>query len=512
MSRCNTPYDSDSPEPITVCGKPVVGDIQPGDVIQVCDPETGKKVNKTYVLPEDANTTNVSLEQTGTDLILTDSDGNSVTADVSGLISPPDVDFASTTSTVSGTTVTTQYFDADGNLITTDTYTLPNVVDNGDGTFTYNGVTWATDDDVTAFSLDIVGTDLVGTVTEGGTVVTGSISQADLQAFLDTDTNTTNTSLVVNAAGQLVLTDSDGNTVQTSNSVISPPDTDFASTTHTYDANGDLVITYLDSDGNTIEVSDPIEMDRISPAKAPVTNPDGSTTICHDLLNADGSVDTVDYICTFKSAPSVASVTDGGSNLVDNTDPLNPEINPITDECGDVIDVTNTNLAKAGSYNDELYEIPPYTLLLGSAAISAPPVINEELLPPTVALSISPTGCTDHVVQWKAASRITISVAQNQIDDTIWESSESVNSRIYSNNGSSRGFQQLKQYNPVHSSVSQTTTDGFFQPTSYILNSGGTAIFTRLIQRTNQNDLADEKAQFIQVTQGYVDIVITPRH
>ena len=247
----------------------------------------------------DTNTVNVSLvyDSTSQTIILTDSDGNVLTEDVSGLVSPPDVDFAFTTVDILGTQVTITYFDSNGDLITDSVFTLPAVVDNGDGTFTYNGITWATDDDITAVAFVANGTDLQVTVEEGATSFTGTLPILDVANALCADpnasavlkacvdTNTTNTTLVLGANNVLTLTDTDGNTVtEDLSGLISPPDIDFASTNEALDNNGDLVITYLDANGVIIDTS-------IVPISAitTVTNEGGSVTYTH----SDGTSWTV---------------------------------------------------------------------------------------------------------------------------------------------------------------------------------------------------------------------------
>ncbi|AEM71112.1 hypothetical protein Murru_2073 [Allomuricauda ruestringensis DSM 13258] len=100
------------------------------------------------------------------------------------------------------------------------------------------------DDNTTSISLTEDGTDLILTDSDGNTV---EIPLADIQ---DADTNTTNFSLTEDGT-DLILTDSDGNTVEIPLADIQDADTNTTNFSLTEDGT-DLILT--DSDGNTVEI------------------------------------------------------------------------------------------------------------------------------------------------------------------------------------------------------------------------------------------------------------------
>nr|MBX2829346.1 hypothetical protein [Flavobacteriaceae bacterium] len=139
----------------------------------------------------DTNTTNTSLSQDGTNLIITDSDGNTVTMPLSDLAGTgADTNTTNTSLSQDGTNLIIT--DSDGNTVT---MPLSDLAGTGADTNTTNT------------TLATTATDLVLTDSDSNTV---SVSLADIAAGVDT--NTTNASLTQDGTN-LILTDSDSNTV-----------------------------------------------------------------------------------------------------------------------------------------------------------------------------------------------------------------------------------------------------------------------------------------------------------
>jgi len=138
----------------------------------------------TDIADGDDDTTNFSLTEDGTDLILEDSDGNTVTIPLAD-IQIPDTNTTNFSLTEDGTDLILE--DSDGNTVTIPLADIQ-----------------IPDTNTTNFSLTEDGTDLILEDSDGNTV---TIPLADIQ-----QTNTTNFSLTEDGT-DLILEDSDGNTV-----------------------------------------------------------------------------------------------------------------------------------------------------------------------------------------------------------------------------------------------------------------------------------------------------------
>ena len=217
----------------------------------------------------DTNTTNASLTQDGTDLILTDSDGNDVRIALADISTGADTNTTNATLTEDGTDLILT--DSDGNDVRIPLATLTAAIDTDtnttNATLTEDGtdliltdsdgndvrialadISTGADTNTTNATLTEDGTDLILTDSDGNDV---RIPLATLTAAIDTDTNTTNASLTEDGT-DLILTDSDGNDVRIALADISTgADTNTTNATLTEDGT-DLILT--DSDTNTVTI------------------------------------------------------------------------------------------------------------------------------------------------------------------------------------------------------------------------------------------------------------------
>ncbi|GGF25071.1 hypothetical protein GCM10011339_11480 [Echinicola rosea] len=233
----------------------------------------------TIVANNDTNTTNASLTEDGTNLILTDSEGGIVQLALADLADDIDTNTTNSSLTQDGT-----------DLILTDS-------EGGTVTLALGDI----DTNTTNASLTEDGTNLILTDSEGGTV---QLALADLAD--DIDTNTTNSSLTEDGT-DLILTDSEGGTVTLA---LGDIDTNTTNASLTEDGTN-LILT--DSEGGTVQLALADLADDID------TNTTNSslTEDGTDLILTDSEGGTVTLaLGDIDTNTTNASLTEDGTNLI----------------------------------------------------------------------------------------------------------------------------------------------------------------------------------------------------
>ncbi|WP_133118655.1 beta strand repeat-containing protein, partial [Maribacter sp. 4G9] len=311
--------------------------------------------NSWELTSSDNNTTNASFTENGTDLILTDSDGNSLTVALADIAAAIDTNTTNNAFLVMGTDLV--MVDSDGNMVgiplaqiaaLTDTNTTntsltedgTNIIltdsDGGTVTLALADIAAATDTNTTNATFAVVGTNLVITDSDGNTV---SVPVADIAAL--TDTNTTNTGLTEDGTN-LILTDSDGGTVTVALADITAGvDTNTTNTSLTEDGTN-LILT--DSDGGTVTI--PLA----DIAAATDTNTTNATfaVVGTDLVITDSDGNTVsvpvaDIAALTDTNTTNTGLTEDGTNLI-LTD---SDGNTVTIPLADIAAATDTNTTNA---------------------------------------------------------------------------------------------------------------------------------------------------------------------
>ncbi|MGA9239130.1 MAG: hypothetical protein WBV75_08700, partial [Robiginitalea sp.] len=299
----------------------------------------------------DTNTTNVTLAVVGTDLVLTDSDGNSVSlpiADIGALTDTDDqtaaeVSFDNTTSGLAATNVqqaideinaaagtvsltdngngTYDFTDASGTTTTIADTSVSTLVDNGDGTYTYTdelGVSQTIDTNASSNPYDNTTSGLAASN------VQAAVDELATNAAADTDQvvgNEYNTNVLVNA-GAVEVTDGGGTlsadliSTDLNNDIVAGTDgalylnvasVTISETITNLTDNGDGTLTYVNESGASQTVN-----------KSDITdNADGTYT----FTNNDGS----DVILDTRAASNFYDDTTSGlgvANVQDAIDAL----------------------------------------------------------------------------------------------------------------------------------------------------------------------------------------------
>ena len=360
MAKCpDNPMESTSPAPTTKCGKPPIGPLAAGMTLRAC--VDGKMENVIYEPVVDTNTTYVftaapPAANGDTVITITDSDGGVQTITIPN---PPETDgvhFSGTpTIDAAGLVTFATVNDIDesagapvlldlGALISSDHPTF--VLDPADGTAVYDAAanTWTIN--TTPHTVD----------TSSSTVVTqvGSV--------------TTITETPADGSAPVVVT-------------LSNPVT----TTQT---NADGTTSYL-VDGVVIGTTTTHE----ETTYAQTTDADGVVTTTITAIPAGGGTPIVTTI----TSGSSTLLVDGGSNLVDNTNPATPVIQRLIDGCGDIINATTHRLQRALSDScgaclpagkrvltiDDIRPLEPSVNVGGTGFLNRTQMITAGVLAPT---------------------------------------------------------------------------------------------------------------------------------
>jgi hypothetical protein len=276
----------------------------------------------------DTNTTLNTATLSGTTLVLTDSDANSLTVDLNSI--DTDTNTTLNTATLSGTTLVLT--DSDANSLSVDLNSIDTDTNTTLNTATLSGTTLVlTDSDANSLSVDLnsINTDTnttLNTATLSGTTLVLTDSDAnslsvDLNS-IDTDTNTTLNTATLSGT-TLVLTDSDANSLSVDLNSI---DTDTNTTLNTATLSGTtLVLT--DSDANSLSV----DLNSI--------DTDTNTT-----YRADGTTINLDGTNTFSlGLAETANINDGAITSA--------KINSMSATSGQVLYFNGTNWSP-GELND----------------------------------------------------------------------------------------------------------------------------------------------------------------
>ncbi|WP_422019406.1 hypothetical protein [Robiginitalea biformata] len=264
----------------------------------------------------DSNTTNTSVAVAGSDLVITDSDGNTVSVPLADIAAVTDTNTTNAAFGVIGTDLVIT--DSEGNTVS-----VP-VAD----------IAALTDTNTTNASLTEDGTNLTLTDSDGNTV---SILLADLAAVIDT--NTTNALFEV-VGTDLVITDSDGNTV-------SVPLADVAAVVDTDDQSA-AEVSYDNTTSGLAGTNVQDALDEINAAAGNVSltdNGDGT----YDFTDAAGNVTTI-------SDTSLSTLVDSGGGTYTYTDEAGNVQQIFTEAASNPYDNSGSGLA-ANNVQDALDEI-----------------------------------------------------------------------------------------------------------------------------------------------------------
>ncbi|WP_137404481.1 beta strand repeat-containing protein [Echinicola rosea] len=257
----------------------------------------------------DTNTTNSSLTQDGTDLILTDSEGGTVT------LALGDIDTNTTNASLTEDGTNLILTDSEGGIVQ---LALADLADD-------------IDTNTTNSSLTEDGTDLILTDSEGGTVTL---------ALGDIDTNTTNASLTEDGTN-LILTDSEGGTVQLALADLADDiDTNTTNSSLTEDGT-DLILT--DSEGGTVTLA--LGDIDTNTTNASLTE-DGTNLILTDSEGGTVQLALADLADDIDTNTTNSSLTEDGTDLI-LTD---SEGGTVTLALGDIdTNTTNASLTEDGT-------------------------------------------------------------------------------------------------------------------------------------------------------------------